>query len=93
MQLLRHHALTVNGEDGWPGRPPPGASCSFTGKGTGTLRWAFGSGTSGTGPSVTTKYASIGSYMVRLTDSQVPATSDTRLVTCSKVSRKIRCTT
>jgi hypothetical protein len=70
-----------------------GASCSFTGSGTGTLRWTFGNGSTATGSSAATKYAATGSYQVRLTDSQVPATSDTRTVTCTNVNRKLRCTT
>jgi hypothetical protein len=69
-----------------------GATCSLTGKGAGTLHWGFGNGTRKTGASVSTQYTAVGSYTVRLTDSQVPATQDTRAVSCTKVSRKLQCT-
>jgi hypothetical protein len=68
-----------------------GPACSFTGRGTGVLHWVFGNGSKATGSTVSTKYTSVGSYTVRLTDSQVPATQDSRVVSCSRVNRKLQC--
>ncbi len=69
------------------------ATCSFSGKGTGTLRWTFGNGKSGVGSPVSVTYAAKGSYTVTLTDSQTPATKATRTVTCGLVKSKLRCST
>ena len=68
-----------------------GATCTFKGKGTGTLRWTFGNGAKAKGGSVTAKYTGAGRYPVRLTDSQVPSTYDTRPVSCARVNAKLRC--
>ncbi len=69
------------------------SSCTFTGSGTGQLTWSFGNGKSGTGSPVSTTYVAKGSYTVRLSDGQTPATQTTRIVTCSIVKRTLRCTT
>jgi hypothetical protein len=68
------------------------AKCTFTGTGVGTLNWTFGNGTAGTGSPVTATYTGRGTYTVRLTDSQNPATQATRSVTC-RVKRGLRCST
>jgi hypothetical protein len=70
-----------------------GATCTFSGTGTGTLRWTFGNGKTATGSPVKTTYASSGAYTVTLTDSQVPPTQATRAVSCTTVKRALRCTT
>jgi hypothetical protein len=70
-----------------------GASCTFTGTGVSTLRWTFGNGSTATGSPVTGTYVAKGSYTVTLTDRQTPATQASRLVTCSIVKRKLRCST
>lgn len=68
-----------------------GKNCSFTGNGTGTLRWSFGNGKSATGSSVSTSYSSAGTYSVTLTDDQ--PTTARRSVTCSTVRKQLRCST
>ena len=70
-----------------------GAKCTFTGSGGGTLSWKFGNNTTGTGSPVTATYTTKGTYTVTLTDSQTPATSATRTVTCSLAKRTLRCST
>lgn len=70
-----------------------GARCTFTGTGVGTLTWTLGNGSTATGSPVTGSYAAKGTYTVRLTDSQTPATQASRTVTCTIVKRTLRCTT
>ena len=70
-----------------------GARCTFSGIGTGTLRWNFGNQAVATGSPVAVTYTSSGDYAVVLTDSQVPATSATRTVSCTVVKRALRCVT
>ncbi len=70
-----------------------GPTCTFGGSGTGTLTWTLGNNTTSTGSPVIATYASKGTYTVRLTDSQIPATTATRSVTCSVNKRSLRCVT
>jgi hypothetical protein len=70
-----------------------GARCTFTGTGVGALTWSLGNGSTATGSPVTGSYVARGSYSVRLSDSQTPATQASRTVTCSLVKRQVRCTT
>lgn len=70
-----------------------GAQCTFTGTGVGTLSWTFGNGTGATDSPVTANYTRKGTYTVTLTDSQTPATQDTRIVTCTPAKRALRCST
>ena len=88
-----------------PPPPPPPASvaitsascsqstCTFAATGVAPLRWTFGNGKSATGSPVSTKYTTRGTYTVTVTDGQPTPTQATRTVSCSVVSRKLRCTT
>ena len=68
-----------------------GATCTFAGKGTPTLRWTFGNGTGASGSPVSVTYRSAGTFTVVLTDGQ--QTTASRAVQCDTLKRRLRCRT
>jgi hypothetical protein len=68
-----------------------GATCTFAGKGTPTLTWTFGNGTSSSGSPVNVTYRAQGTYAVTLTDGR--QTQAGRTVQCTIAKRRLRCVT
>lgn len=68
-----------------------GATCTFVGKGTPTLRWVFGNGERAAGPRVSATYRSRGAFTVTLIDGRGSQVS--RVVVCGQLGTRIHCKT